>query len=119
MIIEDTCTRTCAYYKKYKMHSDKKTCPYYMQTTWRSKELALPKTVNDCTHKRCLILQIEAFNRMLGLQKSNESERNTQHKLLVAVAEVARLVPDRPLIKIEDFVDAEIKQIEAPDENNG
>jgi hypothetical protein len=112
MIIEDTCTKTCAYYKKYKMGGDRKICPHYMITTWASKERTVPKTVNDCSHKRGLILQIEAFNRMLGLQQASESERNTQHKLLIAVAEVAKHTPAL-LITDEDFVDADIKQIEA------
>ena len=119
MIIEDTCTKTCAYYKKFKMGSERKTCPHYMQTTWSSKDRQVPKTVDDCSHKRGLILQIEAFNRMLGLQQACESERNTQHKLLVAVAEVGRYAPLQPLITDKDFVDADIKQIEAPNENNG
>jgi len=119
MIIEDTCTKTCAYYKKFKMGSKRKSCPHYMQTTWSSKDRAVPKTVDDCSHKRALILQIDAFNRMLGLQQAAEGERNMTHKLLVAVAEVARHVPETPLITHEDFVDADIKQIEAPNENNG
>ena len=86
-----------------------------MKTTWASKERAVPKTVNDCSHKRALILQIEAFNRMLGLQQASESERNTQHKLLIAVAEVAQHT-STPLITVDDFVDADIKQIEAPND---
>jgi hypothetical protein len=117
MIIEDTCTKTCAYYKKYKMSGNRKTCPHYMRTTWASKERAVPKTVDDCSHKRALILQIEAFNRMLGLQQACESERNTQHKLLIAVAEVAKHATV-PLITVEDFVDADIKQIEATKDEN-
>jgi hypothetical protein len=83
-----------------------------MTTTWASKDRQVPKTVNDCSHKRGLILQIEAFNRMLGLQQASESERNTQHKLLIAVAEVAKHTPTLQITD-EDFVDADIKQIEA------
>jgi hypothetical protein len=116
MIIEDTCTATCAYYKKYKMAGEKKTCPHYMETTWASKERPVPKIAHDCSHKRCLILQIDAFNRMLGLQQAAEEERNMQHKMLIGLAAMAQTEGMKPIFIEADILDS--KQIEDKSDEN-
>lgn len=73
-IVEDTCIKECAFFEKYM--TDGKTCPFYFSTTWLNEKTDQPKIINDCTSKRSLILQIEAFNRMQGLQIDFEQQRN-------------------------------------------
>ncbi|MHC4640118.1 MAG: hypothetical protein ACYS32_00635 [Planctomycetota bacterium] len=117
MLIEDTCTPKCAYYERFTDADGNQRCPHYIQTTWQSDDVPGPKTVEDCATKRAVILQIDAFNRMLGLQQAAEQERNLQHKMLVALVEVANN-HSLPRLSIDD---AEVLQIEEPkdDENNG
>ena len=112
MEVTDTCAKTCVYWEKYKQN-----CPHFIQTMWGDKKSPQPKLVNDCAPKRAVILQIDAFNRMLGLQQAAEQERNLQHGMLKVMAEVAKIDSVLPLI--DAIPDAEILQIEAPDEDNG
>lgn len=109
MKVENTCTPGCAYYKRF-MSRGKKSCPFFIETTWATKDSPQPKIVQDCANKRAVILQIDLFNRMLGLQKAAEQERNLQHKMLVAAVKIAKLqhLTDTPLIDVEDVVDAEL-----------
>ncbi len=112
MDVTNTCHKGCVYYKKYG-HAK---CPHFIQTVWTDKKSAQPKVIDDCAPKRSVLLQIDAFNRMLGLQQSFEQERNLQHGMLKVMGEVAN-IDITPLI--DAIPDAEILQIEAPDENNG
>ena len=109
MIIEDTCTPKCAWYKKYRRR-DMQTCPNFMETTWTADNLPGPKIVCDCAPKRALILQIEAFNRMLGLQQAAEKERNMQHTLIKTLVSYAD-VQGTP-IPIEGDIVTVVPQIE-------
>ncbi len=112
MNVVDTCQKSCVYYKKYK-----ENCPHFIQTMWGDTKSVQPKIINDCAPKRAVILQIDAFNRMLGLQKAHEQERNLQHGMLKVMAEVAQIDSVLPLI--DAIPDAEILKIEASDEDNG
>ncbi len=114
MEIVDTCSKNCVFYEKYK-----ERCPHYIQTVWTDKKQAQPTVINDCAPKRAVILQTDAFNRMLGLQRASEQERNLQHGMLTVMAEVAKIDSVLPLLEAAKVPDAEILKIEAPDEDNG
>lgn len=108
MKVEDTCTPKCAYYKKF-MSKGQKSCPHFIETTWASKTDPRPKIAQDCASKRAVILQIDLFNRLLGLQQAAEQERNLQHKMLVAAVKMAKLQGlSLPQIDVEDVVDAKL-----------
>jgi hypothetical protein len=88
MVVKDTHTNECPCYKKY-LKKGKNTCPYYMETIWRSdEEGAQTKVVKDCAPKRTLLIMMELSNRLLGVQQAAEQERNTQHKVLQKLIEV-------------------------------
>ncbi len=109
MIVEDTCTPKCIYYKKF-MSRGKRSCPHFIETTWATKDNPQPKIIQDCANKRAVILQIDLFNRLLGLQQAAEQERNLQHKMLVAAVKLAKVqgITDMPLIEVEDVVDVKL-----------
>ena len=92
---EDTCIKECAYYKKYNKKG-MNTCPFYLQTTWIN-DSGTPKVIQDCAHKRAVILLMEQNSRIIGVQQASEMERNVQHKVLQAVASIKKqqkLIPE-------------------------
>jgi len=110
MIMENTCTNTCAYYETFKMDREgKKRCPHFVETKWMNEERDQPFYLEDCAPKRSLFLQIEAFNRMRGVQKSFEEERNYQHKNLQLIMAMAGKMSETPQLP---FDDAEVLEIE-------
>jgi hypothetical protein len=73
------------------------------------EEHPTPFYLNDCAPKRSLFLQIEAFNRMLGVQQSFEEERNFQHDNLQLIMAMAAKMQETPQIA---FDEAEVLEIE-------
>jgi hypothetical protein len=72
--VTDTCIKNCVFFEKYMQ--DGNNCPFYMQTTWLDEKSGQPKICNDCAPKRSLMLQVEDFNRMQGLQRAFDEQRN-------------------------------------------
>jgi hypothetical protein len=93
------------------MKRGKKACPFWLETTWVDQSTGQPKVINDCAPKRSVMLSIDGFNRMQGLQQAAEQERNMQHRVLQTVAEVANANIPLPQLTFETVEDAEVLQI--------
>lgn len=68
--MDNTCSKECPLWKKYK---DK--CPNYIQTTW-TNEKGEVKLIEDCAPKRTMLMLQEVYNRLVGVEKSQEQQRN-------------------------------------------
>ncbi|MHC4757101.1 MAG: hypothetical protein ACYTE8_00430 [Planctomycetota bacterium] len=98
MNLEDTCNTDCPFWKKYK-----ERCPNFLKTTWSPHDTqGTPVLMNDCAPKRSVLMQMEVTNRVLGLQKDVEEDRNAQRANLLAMAEMARQGMEIPQIEMLD-----------------
>ena len=105
-MLEGTCTKDCKFFKKYK-----KGCPFYIQTAWED-EKKRPYFLDDCTHKRSLLMQQEVLSRLFGLQQASEQERNAQHLSIKQLAYMAQAAaPNLNLIEITDAIDVEPQKL--------
>ena len=70
--MEHTCTLSneCPLWKKYK-----EKCPNYIQTTWKDDKGNV-KIINDCSPKRTMLMIQELYNRIIGVEKAQEQQRN-------------------------------------------
>jgi hypothetical protein len=92
-----TCTEACAWYKKYKKGT---RCPFYLETVWNNED-GTTKIVKDCSHKRAVLLAMEAHNERIGLHKAFNQQRNRTAELLDVIA---KSTPETKYIdgKVED-----------------
>jgi len=84
--MESTCN-----YKKCKLFDllggDPEQCPNYMESWWRPSDNDAPILVEDCAHKRIFLMIQDLSNRLVGVQKSQEEQRDESTWVQV-VAEV-------------------------------
>jgi len=68
--MENTCSKDCPLWKKYK-----EKCPNFIQTTWKDDKGNM-KIINDCSPKRTMLMIQELYNRVIGVEKAQEQQRN-------------------------------------------
>ena len=68
--MENTCSKDCPLWKKYK-----EKCPNFIQTTWKDDKGNM-KIINDCSPKRTMLMIQELYNRIIGVEKAQEQQRN-------------------------------------------
>ena len=93
----------------------KQNCPFFINTTWVNEQSSQPKVVNDCAPKRSVMLQMEAFNRMQGLQMSFEQQRNKTGKhteIIVKMAQAFDTMVKNVFTKYLQIPNDEILQID-------
>ncbi len=74
--MDDTCEfEKCVVAKKFKFKSASE-CFNNVQLIWHVKETGEQKPVCDCAPKRTLLMMTDLHNRMIGVQKSQEQQRN-------------------------------------------
>ena len=78
--------RKCKFWKKYK-----ENCPNYIETTWAALSGNQPYLVKDCAPKRAVIMTMDLSNRLLGLQKELNVEREAQHQTASVLADMIQL----------------------------
>jgi hypothetical protein len=104
--MEDTCDfENCEFAKC--ILSKKEQCPNYIQSWWIQSGTAgaKPKLVNDCAPKRTHLMVQELYNRLTGVEKSQEELRNET----VWVEAVAMIMGKNAGIDIDKFIDARSK----------
>jgi len=70
--MQDTCKKLdCHLWKKYK-----DTCPNYTKSEWREETSNEIKLIHDCAPIRTMLMLQELYNRLIGVEKSNEQVRN-------------------------------------------
>jgi len=79
--MQDTCKFvTCALRKRLKL-KQRSECPNYLENGWRDDKGQL-RTTADCAPVRtCLMIQ-DLYGRLVGVEESNEKQRNAGTKLL-------------------------------------
>jgi len=86
----DTCN-----HKECKFHDllggEPSQCPQYIESWWTA-EGEEPKLVKDCSTKRLFLMVQELHNRLIGVQKASEQERNAMIKFAQAVNQAKDVV---------------------------
>ena len=99
--MEDTCRKeTCWFYMLIKdlqgKEPDVKDCPFYNEMIWTpqgmGEKVESAKVIQDCVNKRSLSVLLEfIYPRLLGVQQSNEQQRNVSAPMV----DLARVVLER------------------------
>lgn len=71
MKLQNTCTKEKCFYWDFFDHK----CPYYIEN-WFTPTEGEPYLVEDCTHRRLLLMIQDLHNRFTGVQQSQEQMRN-------------------------------------------
>lgn len=108
--MQNTCPKEqCPLYKKYK---DK--CPNFIETGWKAHDSAQPVMIADCAPKRTMLMVQDLYNRFIGIQKSNEEQRNqgteTMGMMAAVINQFMGLMPpkEKPDTDIIDVTPIEI-----------
>jgi len=75
--MENTCVHeSCEFAKS--LFSKKEQCPFYVESWWTPAQLSggKPILIKDCSQKRLFIMVQELYNRLVGVEKSQEELRN-------------------------------------------
>ena len=77
--MEDTCNfKDCTVAKKFKLKKPEE-CPNFVECWWtpnNGKEKDKPIIIKDCVNKRTFLMIQDLFNRLIGVQQSQEQMRN-------------------------------------------
>lgn len=94
--MESTCTFIgCAVAKKFKFKNPV-DCFNNVQSFWLNPATGIKEDVNDCAPKRTLLMVMDLSNRLTGVQKSQEQQRN----VLKPLEELAQItLEERKLLR--------------------
>jgi hypothetical protein len=76
-MMENTCVyESCEFGKS--LFAKKEQCPFYVESWWTPAQLSggKPVLIKDCSQKRLFLMVQELYNRMVGVEKSQEELRN-------------------------------------------
>lgn len=74
--MKDTCElKNCPVAKKFKIKKENE-CPNFIESWWTPEGEKKPTLVKDCTNRRVLLMIQDLYNRLIGVQKSQEQMRN-------------------------------------------
>lgn len=107
----NTCRKEeCPLWKKYK-----ETCPNYTESWWTTKDNGDQQLVFDCTPKRILLMLQNLHNRMIGVEKSQEEQRNEVGKFFEVIKyQVSQVSSTRPMKNIESIEERKNNAITIP-----
>jgi len=89
--MENTCNhKECKFYKFMKF-KEPAECFNYKESWW-TQEKGEPNLVKDCAPTRTIIMVQDLYNRLIGVQKASEQERNAMIKFAQAVNEAKDIV---------------------------
>lgn len=78
--MKDTCDiKNCIVAKKLKIKKPEE-CFNFVESWWTPEGKKEPTIVKDCSPKRTFIMIQELYNRLIGVQKSQEQMRNEYNK---------------------------------------
>jgi len=112
--MEDTCAKNeCPMWKKFK-----EKCPNYIESWWTPSQPGgdgQPILLHDCAPRRTFLMIQELNNRLIGVEKSNEQQRNTNIVMLKTISDM--VVSNAKHIGNQDALDIPfIEIIEQPKE---
>jgi len=88
--MENTCFPECKQYKK------RFKCRDYVEAKWVDDETQEVKIIEDCATRRNYFMLVELKNRLIGVQKASEQERNKMHDLTQVMCKVVETIQDNP-----------------------
>ena len=95
--MENTCKQNdCKLWKKFKG-----SCPNYYINSFRNEETGKHSAIKDCAPIRTMLMIQELYNRFIGVQKSNEQQRNSTMKLFSTISDTIQIMADEKNIVIE------------------
>jgi len=84
--MESTCNfKECEFAKQ--LFAKPEQCPFYIESWWQPEGKGKPVLVKDCVHKRMFLMIQDLHNRLIGVQKAQEEQRN-ENVWVQVVAEV-------------------------------
>lgn len=94
--MESTCDfKTCKVASKLRFKNPGQ-CFNNVQSFWLNPDTGIKQDVNDCAPKRTLLMVMDLSNRLTGVQKSQEQQRN----VLKPLEELAQItMEERKLLK--------------------
>lgn len=113
--MKDTCFfEKCGFAKN--LFDTPNECPNYIETWWNPSNENKPVLIRDCAYRRIFLMIQDLSNRLVGVQKAQEHQRN-ENVWVQVVAEVlgknsgidlSRFVKERQILENVE----KIKQIE-------
>lgn len=95
--MKDTCTFDNCFFAE--LIDRKEQCPNYVQTGWTDDKGKF-KLLEDCAPRR-IVFEIQALsNRLVGVQASNEEQRNTSSDLINAMGQVVQVISENPQARV-------------------
>jgi len=78
--MQDTCNfEQCKFGKSF--FNDRTECFNFIESWWTPHDGGPPKLVGDCAPRRTVLMIQEHYNRLEGIQKAVEEERNADQPL--------------------------------------
>lgn len=75
-------------------------CVNYVESWWTPQNDGNPILIKDCSHKRLFLMVQDLSNRLVGVQKSQEEQRNES----VWIQVVAEVLGKNSGVNLEEFV---------------
>jgi len=101
---KDTCEKEkCPFWKL--IASEGKPCPMYVSVTFTPNKGGQPYNVQDCAPIRTILMIQDLYNRMIGIQQSQEKLRNEA----VWVQVVAEVLGKNSGVDLSAFVEERIR----------
>lgn len=89
MTISPTCDfDKCRFAKEF--FTKKEDCFNYKETWWKDPRSSEPVLIGDCAPIRTLIMVQELSNRLVGVQKSQEEQRNRSDLVVQAFGHILK-----------------------------
>lgn len=88
-------------------------CPFFQKFGW-SGEGGIYET-KDCSPRRTAFMVQDLYNRLVGVQKASEQERNKSHALVEELVNIIALIQKNPTASVR-FVMNDKPLLESTDE---
>ena len=94
------CGEKCCYVKQGFCKADSE-CPFFVQTWWKSDDLAEPLIISDCFPKKFALEQNYLLTKQIALQSAIEQTRNKIDTLEKSVAQLCSILTGKLNKEIE------------------
>jgi len=98
--LKDTCNYGECYFGQLLDSLDH--CPFFQKFGWQG-ENGVYET-KDCSPRRNAFMVQELFNRLIGVQKASEQERNAVHALVSEMSNIIAIIQKNPEASIQIVV---------------
>lgn len=103
--MENTCDyENCKFAKN--LFDSPEECFNYIQSWWTPSDGGQPVLIKDCIPKRQFLMIQDLHNRLAGVQKSQEEQRNESNRMKESMINFTNVVSENSnLIRIEENID--------------